>query len=80
VKEQLREQHMKTKLGPTEDGSNTSNQLASPTTTSLTDSTDANKISSSAHLHQQSEREDFQGMLSKLWLLEQSETPFQVYA
>jgi hypothetical protein len=80
MKEQLREQHMKTKLGPTDDGSNTLNQLASPTTPSLKDSTDANKTSSSAPLQQQSEKEDFQEMLSKPWLLEQSEMQFQVYA
>ncbi len=80
MKEQLREQHMKTKLGPTDDESNTLNQLASPRTPTLTDSTDANKTSSSAPLQQQSEKEDFQGMLSKPWLLEQSEIPFQVYA
>jgi hypothetical protein len=49
-------------------------------TPSLTDSTDANETSSSAPLQQQSEKEDFQGMLSKPWLLEQSEIPFQVYA
>ena len=71
---------MKTKLGPTDDGLNTSNQLASPVTPSLTDSTAANKTSSSVPLQQQSEMEDFQGMLSKPWLLEQSEIPFQVYA
>jgi hypothetical protein len=59
VKEQLREQHMKTKLGPTDNGSNTLNQLASPTTPSLTDSTDANKTFSSAPLQQQSEKERF---------------------
>jgi hypothetical protein len=54
--------------------------IASPATPSSTDSTDANKTSSSAPLQQQSEKEDFQGMLSKSWLLEQSEIPFQVYA
>jgi hypothetical protein len=71
---------MKTKLDPTDDGSNTFTQLASPTTLSLTDSTDANKISSFAPSQQPSEKEDFEAMLSKPWLLEQSEIPFQVYA
>jgi hypothetical protein len=80
MKEQLREQHMKTKLGLTEDGSNFLNQLASPMTHSSTDWTDANKTSSSVPLQQQSEKEDFQGILLKPWLLEQSEVPFQVYA
>ncbi len=71
---------MRIKLGPTDNGSNTSNQLASPTTPSLTDLTDANQNSSSAPSRQQSENEDLKGMLSKPWLLEQSEIPFQVYA
>jgi hypothetical protein len=69
MKEQLWEQHMKTKLGPTDDGSNTTNQLASPTTPSLTDLTDANETSSSVPLQQQSEKNDFQATLSKPWLL-----------
>jgi hypothetical protein len=80
VKEQLQEQRIKTKLGSTDNGSNALNQLASPTIPSMTDSTDANETSSSAPLQQQSEKEDFQGMLSKPWLLEQSKIPFQVYA
>ncbi len=71
---------MKTKLGPTDNGSNTSTQLASPKTLSSTDSTDANKTFSSAPLQQPSEKEDSQATLSKLWLLEQSEIPFQVNA
>jgi hypothetical protein len=80
VKEQLQEQHMKTKLDPTDDGLNTMTQSASPTTLSSTDSTDANKTSSFAPSQQPSEKEDFQAMLSKPWLLEQSGIPFQVYA
>jgi hypothetical protein len=80
MKEQLKEQHMKTKLDPTDDGSNTSTQSASPTTLFSTDSTDASVTSSFAPLQQLSEKEDFQAMLSKPWLLEQSEIPFQVYA
>ncbi len=42
VKEQFQEQHTKTKLDLTDDGLNTSTQLASPMTHSSTDSTDAN--------------------------------------
>jgi hypothetical protein len=80
VKEHLQEQHMKTKLDPTDDRSNASTQLASPVTLSLTDLTDATKTSSFAPLQQLSEKEDFQATLSKSWLLEQSEIPFQVHA
>jgi hypothetical protein len=58
VKEQLREQHAKTKLGLTDNGLNISNQLASPMTPSLTGSTDANKTSSSVPSQQPSEKDN----------------------
>ncbi len=79
-KVQLQEQHMKTKLDPTDDISNTLAQLASHTTLSSTDSKDANKTSSFAPSQQPSKKEDFQAILSKPWLLGQSEIPFQVNA
>ncbi len=41
---------------------------------------DANATSSFVHLLQQSETDNFQVILSKPWLQEQSEIPFQVYA
>jgi hypothetical protein len=52
VKEQLWEQHTKTKLGLTDDGLNVLNWLALPTTPSSTGSTDANEASSSVPLQQ----------------------------
>ncbi len=79
-KEQLWEPHMKSRLNPYDDGWITLNQSALSTTPSLTNSTDTNKTSSSVPLQQPSEKEHFQAMLSKPWLLEQSEIPFQVYA
>jgi hypothetical protein len=80
VKEQLREQHTKTKLGLTDDGLNILNWLALPMTPTSTGSTDANKTSSYVPLQQPSEEDNFQATLSKTWLQEQSEIPFQVFA
>ena len=79
-KEQLREPHMKTRPELNDDGSSTLNPSGSPMTPSSTASTDVNRTYSSAPLPQPLEMEDFQAMLSKPWLQEQSEIPFQVYA
>ncbi len=70
------------KTGPelNDNGSSTSNPLGSPMTPSSTASTDVNGTYSSAPLPQPLEMEDFQATLSKPWLHEQSEIPFQVYA
>jgi hypothetical protein len=79
-KEQLREPHTKTKPELNANGPSTLNPLGSTTTPTSTPSTDPSGTSSSAPLPQPSEKQDFQAMLSKPWLQEQSEIPFQVYA
>ncbi len=80
VKEQLREPHTKTKPELTNDGWNTSIQSDSHMTPTSTGLPDANATSSFVHLLQQSEMDNFQAILLKPWLQEQSEIPFQVYA
>jgi hypothetical protein len=80
VKEQLREPHTKTKPKLNIDGWNTSIQSDSHMTPTSMGLPDANATSSFAHLLQQSEMDDFQAILLKPWLQEQSEIPFQVYA
>lgn len=79
VKEQLRELHMTTRQEPIDDGKSTSSPSVSGTTPSSTISQDVNGTSSSAPSPQQFEKEDFQAILSKPWLQEQSEIPFRVY-
>ena len=80
VKEQLREPHTKTKPELNADGPSTLNPSGSTMTPTSTPSTDPSGTSSSAPLPQPLEMEDFQATLSKPWLQEQSEIPFQVYA
>ncbi len=71
---------MKTKPELTNNGWNTSIQLDLHMTLTSTGLPDANTTSSFVHLLQQSEMDNFQAILSKPWLQEQSEIPFQVYA
>ena len=79
-KEQLRETQMITKSELNDDGPSTLNPSGLTTTPSSTASTDASGTSLSVPLPQPSEKQDFQAMLSKPWLQEQSGIPSQVYA
>jgi hypothetical protein len=79
-KEQLWEPQMITKSELNDNGPSTLNTLGLTRTPSSTASTDASGTSLSAPLPQPSEKQEFQAMLSKPWLQEQSEIPSQVYA
>jgi hypothetical protein len=78
VKEQLREAHMRTKLGRGDASPDTLIPSDSATTFSLTSSPDPNKTRSLAPLPWLSMRGDFQDHLMTPWLWAQSKIPSQL--
>jgi hypothetical protein len=79
VKKQLREAHMRTKLGCGDASPNTLSPLDLATTSSLTSSPDPNKTKSSEPLPWLSVRGNFQDHLMTPWLWAQSEISSRMY-
>ena len=79
VKEQLREQHTRSKLGRGSNGVVGGNQSGLGTTCYSTDSRDIKKSNSLGHSQRQCERGDLAGRLMKPWLRAQSEMPSHMW-
>ena len=79
VREQLREQHTRTKIGRGPDSPSTSRQLEFTTTLTSTTSSGTKKLESLELLHKRCEREGFPAHLMKPWLKQLSEMPSHMW-
>ena len=79
VREQLQEQHTRTKIGLGPDSPSTSKQLEYTMTLTSTTSSGTKKIESLELLHKRCEREGFPADLMKPWLKQLSEMPSHMW-